>query len=83
MTTPPNSKTKRDRKAQKKNVRLLPMRAIENVSVIFFAQVNIEVTRGHRRSILAKCHIIFPEKFDYLRTYYRQQATEESTRQRF
>ena len=28
----------------------------ESGSVIFFAQVNIEVTNGHQRSILAECN---------------------------
>ena len=42
-----------------------------------FAQVNIEVTRGHQRSNLAECNIIFSEMYHYLRAYYRQQAAEK------
>ena len=49
----------------------------KDVSVIF-AQVNIEVARGHQRSILTERHIIFLKMYHYLRTYYRQQAAEKT-----
>ena len=68
MTTRLNSKTKRNRKAQKKRSIALNEYNLKCVSHIF-AQVNIEVTRGHQSSILAECHIIFPEMCHYLRTY--------------
>ena len=42
----------------------------------FFAQVNIEITRGHQRSNLAECHIS-SEMCHYHRIYYRYQATEK------
>ena len=58
MTTPPNSKTKRDRKARKKRSIALNEYNRKYFSH-FFAKVNIDVIRGHQRSILAECQIFF------------------------
>ena len=69
MTTPSNSEAKRDRKAQKTID--CSEQVQSKVFQSFFAQVNIEVTRGHERSILPEYHIIFTEMCHYLRTYYK------------
>ena len=80
MTTLCNSKTIRDREAQKKAYSIALSEYDRKCFSHFFAHANIEVTRGHQRSILAKRHFIFPEICHYLRAYYRYQAAEKSTR---
>ena len=78
MTTPPYSKTKRGRKEREKRSNALndyiPMYFSH-----FFAQVNIEVNRGHQRSNLAECHNISSDKCHYLRTYYRASCGKKNS----
>ena len=59
MTTP-YSKPKRDKKTQKKL--LIALNKVIRKNFSFSPQVNIEVTRGHRRSNLAECYNIFFQK---------------------
>ena len=78
ITTPPNSKTKRDRKGREKRSIALD-EYFRKYYGHFFVQVNIEVTRGHQMSNLAGCHIIFFSGMCYyLRMYYRYRAAEKA-----
>ena len=78
MTTPPKTKTKRDRKVREKAFDC-SKGVHSKVSHSCFAQVNIEATRGHQSSSLAECHIISSEMCHNLRAYYGWQAAEKNT----
>ena len=61
-----------------KNV-LLSMSTFKITSVLcFFAQVNIEVTRGYLMSNIAECHF-YLEMRHYLITYYEFEDAEKNT----
>ena len=71
MATPPISKAKRDKKGREKAFKCSQWVHSRVFLGFFFAQVNIEITRGHQRPNLVECHIISSNMCDNLRTYYR------------